>query len=109
MRTPEDIKPIGAHVLIKVNTVDDKSEGGMFIPDTVRDRDQYAHDMGILVAKSFMAYADFEGDIPEVGDEVLYSKYSGSLLYFRTPEGRTQYRLCEDKDVKAVIGKVNVQ
>ena len=100
---PENIKPVEFKVLIKVNTVSGQTSGGMYLPDSVREREQMAHDRGTLVSASLMAFSDWTCDKPEVGDEVIFNKYAGSLLQFDTEKGREPYRLCNDKDIAAII------
>ncbi len=103
MTKPEDIKPVEFKVLIKVDTVAGQTAGGMYLPDSVRTREQMVHDRGILVAVSEMAFGDWTCGKPKIGDAVIFNKYAGSLLEFDTAKGREPYRLCNDKDIAAII------
>ncbi len=106
MIRPEDIRPVEFKILVKVNEVAGQTSGGMYLPESVREREQIAHDRGILVAVSDMAFGDWTGSKPQVGDEIIFNKYAGSHLQFDTEKGRDSYRLCNDKDVAAIIRKV---
>jgi len=103
MIKPENIIPVEFKILIKVNTVSGQTSGGMYLPDSVREREQVAHDRGTIIAMSDMAFSDWNGTRPQVGDEVIFAKYAGSLLQFDTETGREPYRLCNDKDIAAII------
>ncbi len=103
---PTGIKPVEFKVLIKVNSLEDKTGGGLWIPNTTLDREQMAHDKGVLVAVSDMAFSDWKGMIPKVGDKVIFNKYAGSVINFQKDKGqREQFRLCNDKDICAIISE----
>ena len=71
------IQPVGYKVLIKVDGVEDKSAGGIYLPDTTREREESANDKGLLVAVGEMAFADWKGRKPVAGDRVVFEKYAG--------------------------------
>jgi co-chaperonin GroES (HSP10) len=104
---PTGIKPVEFKVLLKVDELEDKTSGGLWIPDHALDREQMAHDRGTLVAVSDMAFSDWKGRIPCPGDNVIFNKYAGSIINFQEKgKARQQYRLCNDKDICAVIDKI---
>jgi len=98
------IVPVEYKVLIKIDEIDDKSSGGILLPENTREREQMAHDRGTLIEASDMAFSDWKGLKPEAGDKVIFNKYAGTVIQFRR-EDRTmsRFRLCNDKDVCAVI------
>ena len=101
---PTGIKPVEYKVLIKVDDLKDQSEGGIWIPESRMEREQIAHDRGTLVDKSDMAFSDWPGTKPEVGQKVIFSKYAGSVIMFEGKgNGRGRYRLCNDKDICAIL------
>jgi len=99
------INPVGYKVLIRVDEVEDKSAGGIYLPDTTRDREEAANDKGLLVAVGEMAFADWKGKKPQVGDRVVFEKYAGCVVQHRGLErgSVTRYRLCNDTKIGAVI------
>jgi len=101
---PTGIRPIEYKVLIKVDELDDKTTGGIFIPEQHLEREQIAHDRGTLVDMSEMAFSDWAGRKPEIGNKIIFNKYAGSILLYQ-PEGkpRERYRLCNDKDIVAIL------
>ena len=101
-----DFKPNGYNVLLKIEEVEEVSEGGI-IMGTVSEnkREQSGHDIGTLVAigpTAFMAYEGCEGDSPEeraakwgvkIGDTVQIERYQGKLL---DCSGFEHYRVVTD-------------
>lgn len=72
-----NITPLGTRVLVKRIELDEqKSEGGIFLPDTAKEKPQEAEVLALGNGKND------EGEIIEfsvkVGDKVLISKYGGT-------------------------------
>ncbi|MDF1824083.1 MAG: co-chaperone GroES [Verrucomicrobiales bacterium] len=72
-----NITPLGTRVLVKRIELDEqKSEGGIFLPDTAKEKPQEAEVVALGTGKND------EGEIVEfsvkVGDQVLISKYGGT-------------------------------
>ena len=72
------ITPLGRRVLVKRVSSEEKTEGGIFLPDTAKEKPQEAEVLALGVGK------DDEGkDVAElftvkVGNKVLISKYGGT-------------------------------
>ena len=107
MKNTSKIQPTEYKVLISPIVVDEKTQGGIILPDEHKDRQQTAQMRGVLVAVSPLAfsYADDEawGDAPKPkpGDEVLFAKFAGAAI--KGMDGK-DYRIVNDKDIAAVIG-----
>jgi chaperonin GroES len=87
------IKPLADRVLVEPAPVEEKTAGGIIIPDTAKEKPQ----MGKVVA-----VGNGKPDEPmtvKVGDSVLYGKYSGTEL---TLEG-SDYLMMRESDLLAVI------
>ena len=103
------IMPTEFKVLISPKEVDEKTKGGIIIPDATKDRDQYAQMEGTLVAVSPLAFTyakqdEWEaagGAPPTVGDRVLFAKYAGAVV--KSMKDGKDYRLVNDKDIAAVL------
>jgi chaperonin GroES len=72
-----NIKPLGTRVLVKrIESDEQKSEGGIFLPDTAKEKPQEAEVLALGNGKND------EGETIEfsvaVGDKVLISKYGGT-------------------------------
>ena len=93
------VEPVEYKVLIKPDKVDDKSSGGLYLPDSARDRQQYSVDRGKIVAHGEGFFEKLPGPVPNVGDKVIFNKYAGTLIKIE----REDFRLCNDKDICAII------
>lgn len=104
MNNPSGINPTEYRVLVRPESAETVSKGGIIIPDTTKDREQYAVTKGTLIAVSPVAfsYAEWpeEALLPKIGDMVLYEKYAGNLVKGR--DG-VDYRVINDKDIHAVL------
>jgi chaperonin GroES len=107
------IKPFEYKVMVLPNQVEEKSKGGIILPDTVKSQMQVAVCKGKVVAVSPFAFTyfdrdmtDYEGVIdkypetPKVGDMVLIGKYVGSEIL---GEDGQKYRILNDKDIIAKL------
>lgn len=101
---PSRIIPTEFKVLILPEKVEERTKGGIFIPDEKLERDQYAAMKGTLVAVSPLAftYENWpEGERkPQVGDRVIFAKYAGATV---KGADDVEYRLVNDKDVAAIL------
>jgi chaperonin GroES len=97
------IKPVEYKVLIKPEKIEDRSAGGIYLPDSARERQQYAVDRGEIVAIGEGFFGELPGPKPKVGDRVIYNKYAGSLITIGEGRDRTEYRLINDKDICAIV------
>jgi co-chaperonin GroES (HSP10) len=88
-------------ILILPDLVEAKTEGGIWKPDTVRDKEKYQTCRGTVILRSENAFRDWGGYIPEPGDRVYVAVASG--LIHEGPDGKT-YRICNDKDV---LGRID--
>ncbi|HEY9086501.1 MAG TPA: co-chaperone GroES [Candidatus Tyrphobacter sp.] len=96
-----NLKPLGDRVVIEHVEQDDKSSGGVFLPDTAKEKPQE----GIVRAVGTGRVNDEGKTLPmsvKPGDRVIYSKYSGSEVKV---DG-TEYLIVSEKDVLAVVDKV---
>ena len=92
------IRPLGDRILVKRVKEEEKSKGGIIIPDTAKEKPQEGK--VVAVGKGKMTEA---GKLvtPEVkaGDTILFGKYSGSEV---TVEGEEHLIMRED-DVMGVL------
>lgn len=65
------IKPLGDRVLVKVEEADQKTAGGIYIPDTAQEKTQN----GVV-----LAIGDDEEITVKVDDKVIYDKYAGTTV-----------------------------
>jgi len=94
-KTQVSFKPLGNRVVIEPQDNDEQvSSGGIFIPDTAKEKPQE----GLVVAIGPGRLSDDGNRVPmdvEVGDTVVYSKYSGTEY----KEGSTEYLVVREDDI----------
>jgi co-chaperonin GroES (HSP10) len=106
MKNESRINPTEYKVLIAPIVVDEKTKGGIILPDEFKGREQFAQMQGTLVAVSPLAftYADDEAwggsPKPKPGDKVLFAKFAGAAV--KGMDGK-DYRIVNDKDIAAVL------
>ena len=92
------IKPIGARVLVERVEAETKTAGGLFLPDSAKEKPQEA-----IVRALGTGGRDKDGqEIPfnvVVNDKVLISKYGGTEV---TVNGTT-YTILNESDILAII------
>jgi chaperonin GroES len=92
------LKPLADRVVIKPNTAEEKTKGGIIIPDTAKERPV----VGEIVAVGPGRKGDDGKLIPvevKLGDKVMYGKYSATEI---TVEGQ-EYLVMRETDIIAVV------
>lgn len=88
-----NIKPIADRVVVEPAQAEEKTAGGIIIPDTAKEKPQ----RGTIVAVG--AGKKDEPMTLKVGDSVLYGKYGGTEI---TYEGK-EYLIMRESDIYAVL------
>jgi chaperonin GroES len=93
-----NIKPLADRILVKPLEAEEKTKGGIIIPDNAKEKPQ----KGEVVAVGPGKIADNGQKITmelKKGDKVLYGKYSGTEVTVDSQE----YLIVKESDVLAVI------
>jgi chaperonin GroES len=94
------IKPLYDKVLVKRAESEQKSAGGLFIPDTAQEKTQ----IGIVVAVGEGKLLNDGSLRPlnvRVGDKIVFGKYSGTELKFEGEE----YLITREEELLGIIEK----
>jgi chaperonin GroES len=95
----KSIKPLGSRVLVKRVESEEKSAGGIFLPDTAKEKPQEAEVVALGTGGR-----DDDGKIIEFnvkkGDRVLISKYGGTEVKLDGVE----YLILQESDILGVLG-----
>ena len=92
------MKPLADRVVIKPSPAEEKTKGGIILPDTAKEKPV----IGEIVAVGPGKIADDGKKINmevKVGDKVLYGKYSGTEV---TVEG-SEYLIMREADIFAIV------
>jgi chaperonin GroES len=97
------ISPVEFKVLVRVVETEEKTKGGIYIPQDTKERNDMAGTDAVLLAVGGNAFTnpDWIGVIPKPGDKVKVAKYAGLMM--KDTNGRDMLRLCNDKDISAVL------
>lgn len=87
------MKPIGDRVIIKPASADEKTKGGIIIPDTAKEKPQRGQVVAVGPGK--------DGNLMtvQVGDTVLYGKYSGQEIH----HDGNDYLIMREDDILVVL------
>ena len=92
------IKPLGDRLVIRPTDAEDKTKGGIYLPDTAKEKPV----IGEVVAVGPGRKSD-DGKLVnmdlKVGDKVLYGKYSGT----ETTIDGGEYLIMREPDIFAVV------
>lgn len=88
-----NVKPLADRVLVEPLASEEKTSGGIIIPDTAKEKPQ----KGTIVAVG-PGKKDEEMSV-QVGDSILYGKYAGTEL---TIDG-VEYMIMKEADIYAVV------
>ena len=87
------MKPIADRVIIKPAPAEEKTKGGIIIPDTAKEKPQRGEVIAVGPGKDGNLMTVHEGDI------VLYGKYSGQEI---SHEGK-DYLIMREDDILVIL------
>lgn len=89
------MKPINDRVVVRPAPADEKTKGGIIIPDTAKEKPQRGEVVAVGPGK--------EGNLMTVavGDIVLYGKYAGQEIHY---EG-VDYLIMREDDILVILEK----
>ena len=94
-----DIKPLADRVIVKPLEAEEKTKGGILLPETAKEKPQEGKVIAVGKGKIL---DNGHAQTPEVkvGDRVLYGKYSGNEI--TTKEGE-ELLIMREEDILAII------
>lgn len=94
-----DIKPLGDRIVVKPLEAENKTKGGIVLPDTAKEKPQEAKVVAVGKGK-MLENGTVQAPEVKVGDKVLYGKYSGNEI--TTKEGE-ELLILREEDILAII------
>lgn len=97
------ILPVDVKVLVLPDAVEEKTAGGIIMPDAVKDRNKYATVKATVISVGANAFQEW-GDAPkpEAGSRIILAQYAG--MRAKGDDGQ-EYVVCNDEDVIAILGE----
>jgi chaperonin GroES len=92
------VTPLGERVFVKISPAEEKTAGGIFLPDNAQEKPQVGEVVTVGPGKrnDDGNYSPLE---VKVGDKVLYSKYAGTDIKLAGED----YVLLAEKDILAIV------
>ncbi|HHY60658.1 MAG TPA: co-chaperone GroES [Clostridia bacterium] len=93
-----NIQPLGDRVVIQVVEAEEKTKGGIVLPDTAKEKPQ----KGVVKAVGTGRVSETGERIPlevAVGDTVIFAKYAGTEVKIDGEE----YLIMSERDILAVV------
>ncbi len=93
-----NLKPLGDRIIVKVLEAEEKTKGGIVLPDTAKEKPQ----QGEVIAVGTGRTLDNGKIVPlelKKGDKILFGKYSGDEVKV----GVEDYLIMRESDVLAII------
>lgn len=101
------MQPVEYKVVILPDDVEETDEriksakaAGIHLIEQTSEREKTKQVKGRLIAVGGNAFQDWNGTIPQVGDRIWFAKHAG---YVVPGHDGKEYRLCNDKDIAAII------
>ena len=96
-------EPVGYRILIAIPEKEQKTDGGVLLPEDTRKREEAASMVGMVLKMGPDAYTDVErfpsGPWCKEGDFILMRSYSGTRIESHGQE----FRVINDDSVEAVV------
>lgn len=91
------LRPLADRVIIKILTSEEKTKGGIVLPDTAKEKPQEGEVIAVGPGKVLDNGTRVSPDVKK-GDIVVFAKYSGTEVKFEGEE----YLIIRDSDILAV-------
>ena len=92
------IRPLHDRLIVKRLTEEEKTKGGIIIPDTAKEKPQEGEVIAVGNGKILEDGKKLPLDV-KVGDKILFSKYSGTEIKIEGEE----YLIMREEDVQAIL------
>ena len=89
------IEAVGKNIIIDVDKVEEKTAGGLYVPDNAKDKPQ----RGTIVSICSDIEFGLDNKTLKVGDRVIFAKFSGTEV----EDGDNKYLAITEDNLLAVI------
>ncbi|MCL6596116.1 MAG: co-chaperone GroES [Firmicutes bacterium] len=99
MQATVQLRPLGDRVVVKAIEAEEKTKGGIILPDTAKDKPQEGEVVAVGPGRILDNGTRVAPEV-KVGDRVIYSKYGGTEVKIDD----TEYLVIRESDLLAVRG-----
>jgi len=93
-----NLKPLGDKVIVEVLSAEEKTKGGIILPDTAKEKPQEAKVIAVGSGKVLDNGKTVAPDV-KAGDIIIFGKYSGSEVKI---DGK-EYLIIDADDILAIV------
>ena len=94
------LKPLGDRVVVQPAAAEEKTAGGIILPDTAKEKPVEGNVVAVGPGKVADDGKAIKMEV-KVGDKVLYGKYSGTEVTINGEE----YLIMRESDIFGILGK----
>jgi chaperonin GroES len=91
------LKPLGDHVLVKPLSKEEKTRGGIILPDTAKEKPQAGEVIAVGPGRMLDNGTRVQPEV-KTGDKVIYAKYGGMEIKLEDDE----YLILRETDILAI-------
>lgn len=91
-------QPVEYKVLVLPKEVEAKTAGGIYLPDTSKEKEENQVDEGVIVNVGPNSFEEWNHPFPKPGDRVIFAKYAGKIQEI---DG-VKHRIINDKEILMV-------
>jgi len=95
-----NLKPLGDRIVVKVVNHEEKTRGGIVLPDTTKEKPTEGEVIAVGTGKVLENGQKLPLEV-KVGDRIIFSKYAGTEVKLDGDE----YVIFSERDVLAIIEK----
>jgi chaperonin GroES len=92
------LKPLGDRVVLKLAEAEEKTKGGIVLPDTAKEKPQEGEVVAVGSGKVLENGQRVALDV-KVGDKVIFSRYAGTEV----KDGEDKLMIVNERDIIAVV------
>jgi len=93
-----NLKPLGDKVIVEYLKAEDKTTGGIILPDTAQEKPQEGKVIAVGIGKALSGGKVVKPEV-KAGDKILFGKYTGNEIKVEDKE----YLIINADDILAVI------
>ncbi|MDD2207472.1 MAG: co-chaperone GroES [Aminobacterium sp.] len=95
-----NLKPLGDRLVVKVINQEEKTKGGIVLPDTAKEKPQEGEVIAVGTGKVLENGQKLPLEV-KVGDRIIFSKYAGTEVKLDGDE----FVIFSERDVLAIVEK----
>jgi len=93
-----ELKPLGDRVVVRVIEEEERTESGIVLPDTAKEKPQQGEVIAVGTGKTLDNGEKVALEVSE-GDRIIFSKYAGTEVKLRAQE----YLILRESDILAIV------